>query len=638
MSDRAQNFAALQEQFLAERRARLREQARADRWRNWAILGWAAAVAAVVFFGAASAAGQIPNPQPGGAPLAGPAAPGQPAAQPAPVIATQFLRGQTENEALALALAHLRGQAFPPAWRYLWLPQTSSRLVGGARFVVNATINRTDRGVALDSLDGGRLMAVNLLALANDFAQFIELAGLWELLADRDFYFHERAQLIEALVVSPGCQLHVGGKPDCALPTGFVIAPTEDRSGWLACHLVGKRGWVHRSKLQLAKIAPFAAHVAAEMTELQSLTGSRAAFLRGDDFVRLAFSTLDEGIYYDLLGIADLNLAQIMARAGAAETELNKHSPFNWGAVFTSLVTGDERAYLLAPALGVAPEKSRSVMGLTFDFRSDNRRDDPLGTLFMFLTGNRFDAGEAIFMLPNGFPYGILYDGQGRLQDVAPPEVATDPTDRTPHHQLQAGISCNRCHDLWWKDAGNNVRWALNNGKTRGGIYGISDPRLAGLTTDQVFSKLSSSYRANINQTLDESRRIMAAQIAGACGVSAQEAIDGASELYAAASYGDHRLADDNWSVSPRLVLERHGVMVTGNPTALELRAAFDRVFPARDIAEGVVEFSEVAGWRLWEASGVQIDAPQPRMEQLRRSYTYLASIRDLSTLEQAKQ
>lgn len=550
-----------------------------------------------------------------------------------------FHRGQTENEAMAVALSHLRGTAQPFAWRYLWLPQSSPKLIGGARFVLNGTINRTDRGITVGTLDEGRILAVNLLEFSNNFEEFIELAGLWELLASRDFYFHERNQLVPALVTETALETFSGANSVGKIPANFIIAGGDQP--WLPCNFGGKRGFVRKSYLKVVQIAPPAAHVAAEQAEFFNLTGSRAAFLRCDDFVRLAFSTVDEGIYYELLGIAGLSLKEILSRAGAAETELTKFDPFNWGAVFTSHVTGSERAYLLAPSLGVAPEKSRGVFGLTFDFRNDNRRDDPLGTLFFFLLQNRFDAGEGIFILPNGFPYGILYDGQGRLQAVAPPEVATDPHDRTPHHQLQAGISCNRCHDLWWKDAGNNVRWALNNGKTRGGVYGVIEKEFVkdGLTQEQIYAKLSSSYRANIVTTLDESRRIMAAQISGACGVSAREAIDGATALYEAAAYGDYELPNtqDVWAVSPKMVFMFHGIEIVGEPTALELRVAFDRFFPPPPIESGVVEFAEVAAWRQFDYQQDQQDAPAPGVEHLRRAYSYMAAIRDLSSLEVVK-
>lgn len=546
----------------------------------------------------------------------------------------QFRRGPDEHAAMQIALKHLRAQEFPPAWKYWWLPQTSSRRVGGARFVLNATINRTDRGVTFPALDDGRILAINLLECSNNFEEFVELLGLFELYADRDFFHNERNQLVEALVISGGSQLEASGKPVCSLPAGFVVASPQESKGWIPCKLVGKSGFVHRSKLRVVKIAPFAAHVQTEMEEFQSLTGSRATFLRADDAVRLGYSTTDEGIYYDLLGIDKLDLAGVMKRAGAKETDLNAFESFNWGAVSTSLVTGQERAYLLAPSLGVAPERSRGVLGLTFDFRNDNRADDPLGTLFLFLQDRKFDAGEGIFILPNGFPYGILYDGQGKLQNVAPQEIATDPNDRTINHQLQAGISCHNCHNYWWKDAGNNVRWLLNNGRTRGGIYGINDPRFNGLTQEQIFGKLASSYRASINGTLDESRKIMASQIAGACGVSAREAIEGATELYALAAYGDYRIADDNWICSPRKVFETHGIEVVGDPTPLEYRAAFAKFFPEPDITTGVIEFPEVAGWRNWTTPEEAIDALQPRMEHLRRSHTYLAAIKDLSSLE----
>lgn len=556
-----------------------------------------------------------------------------------------FHLGQTDVAAASTARDYIAQHKTPFSVRVLWLQNTSARLVAGARYVPNATISRTDRGVTLPEFDDGHFVAVDLLQMSRNFAEFVELAGLFEAFADLDFYGHERNQLVEALVVASPCTLEAGGKVLCSVPAGFQVNAGDGNSPWVAMSFAGHSGYVRRSQLKLVKIAPFAAHLAAEMLEIQALTGSRAAFLRADDFVRLAYSQVDEGQYYALLGIDGLDLKGVMAKYGAPVAELDQFNPFNWGAIETSRVA-NERAYVLAPAINAAPGRSRNFFGLTFDFRNDNRADDPLGNLFFFVNSSsagifdqRFDAGEGIFILPNGFPVGILYNGQGALQDVAPQEIATDPLDRTVHHQLQAGISCHRCHDTWWKDAGNSIRWRINNGLDRGGIYGINDPRFAGQTQEQVFGKLVGAYGATINPTLDESRRIIASQIAGTCGISAHEAIDGVTELYAAASYGDQELASDNWSVSPRLVLAKHGIEIEGEPTALELRAAFDKYFPPPDIASGIIEFPEVSGWRKFDfPSETNLDSPQPSMEHLRRSYSYLASIRDFRSLEGPRQ
>lgn len=603
---------------------------------------------------AASARAQEPQANPAAGILLNlPAVPAAlPLVEPRPPI--KFTRLQTEQEALAIVAAHQEQQECPWAWRYHWLPETTPARVGGLTFVVNATINRTELVIAPDVLDGGRILAWNLLKLTDDLDQFIDVVGRYELLADRDPFFHERNQLVEALVVQKDLFIWRGKEKVLIAPKNFVVAEASPKDGYLHCEFFGRKGWVRQADLAVVKIAPFAAHVETQQRTLQDRSGSRAVFLRGDDFVRLAFSQIGDGIYYELLGIDGKNVRDVLKRVGAVESNIEKLAEEKgsqrgdigrWGALYMSLVTGNPRSYVAVASRSTAPGDSANVATLTFDLNANSKGVHPVLSLFLRLFQHDFDGGEGIFFLPNGMPFGVLYDGQGALVDVAPASIATDRFDRTPQKFLQPGISCHRCHDTWFQDAGNNVEWAIKNGGVRGGIYDLLDKELKGLTLEQVFNVLIARYKADLTPTMNDARRLFAVRLAEATGVPAAESIQAASELFAEAAYGDTLIGPDCYSVSPAMALRKLGVKIEGDPTALEQRQAFGRFVPEVPLAK-LREFHHdhpgedgaVAGLRQWDRIQDHPDAPQLDVPEMHRVYTYLAFVRDLSSLEQEYQ
>jgi hypothetical protein len=124
------------------------------------------------------------------------------------------------------------------------------------------------------------------------------------------------------------------------------------------------------------------------------------------------------------------------------------------GAVLiASDVTGKGRSVLTA--YGVA---SRLPVAVTFDLRDSTTRPD--AQFVRNLIEFRADASEALVPMPNGLWEGLLADGEGKLQRVAPPDVVADSTKPDGHtKELEMGMSCVLCHatDNGYRTARNDL-------------------------------------------------------------------------------------------------------------------------------------------------------------------------------------
>lgn len=294
-----------------------------------------------------------------------------------------------------------------PFIRYLWVPpwgdiswhQTNS-------FIINSTASRSPLIVLPDSAANGWLIVWDLRRLASKEHELASLFTVWDSFAINDPYFH------------------------ALLPTGKAI-PTREHD------------WIDGKRYKQRRFVP-APHVTPAYQLLEAATGSFAPLLRADDFLRRAISTQENGRYYHLMGFIQggkrLNRAEILDQVGLS-------------IVLSRAVEGDRRAAMFASSLSGKPRTGEQAQGaigrasIVYDiFKEDTSPErHPLYELLNFVDRSR--GQEMIYELANGLMGFVLFDGAGKLADVAPPNLVSDHTSPIPGTaELFPMISCIRCH------------------------------------------------------------------------------------------------------------------------------------------------------------------------------------------------
>jgi hypothetical protein len=332
----------------------------------------------------------------------------------------------TDAVAWAVQDLMLRRASDRPFLRYLWVPpwgdvawhQVNSLLV-------NSAASQASTIVLPEGVAGGWLIVWDLRRLAPKEADLKRLAQVWDALAHGERYFHvelDRPRPCDSYVFIDGQTYH--GRR-------FVPAP----------------------------------HVEAGYGVLELETHSFAPLVRADDFLRRVSSTIDGGLYYHFIGfIRDgkrLNQAEIFKSVGL-DLDLARS------------VEGDDRAAIFQSGVTAKPRTAEQVQGaigkarITYDLFDEDvdASRHPIYELLDFV--NRSRGKEIIFERSNGLFAYLITDGEGKLADVAPPNLVAD--HRTPEpvtRQLYPPLSCIRCHgpDAGVKPVRNDVPTLLAGGK-----------------------------------------------------------------------------------------------------------------------------------------------------------------------------
>lgn len=168
--------------------------------------------------------------------------------------------------------------------------------------------------------------------------------------------------------------------------------------------------------------------------------------VRYEWLLRKMLSTIDGNLYARFRGIPDTQDEFLRKFAGVTEADVAKMRSDSKAFELHSKVTSKPRAVLMFRGIGGHAARNQGIVGITFDTNDDNKNaeSDP----FRNPVKAKHDATEVIAELPNGMLAYALFDGKGRRQNEAPPQVATD--DRIPApftKRLDGGaISCIRCH------------------------------------------------------------------------------------------------------------------------------------------------------------------------------------------------
>jgi hypothetical protein len=213
----------------------------------------------------------------------------------------------------------------------------------------------------------------------------------------------------------------------------------------------------------------------------------------------------DEDLFFEGLGIGNI------AAGETYEKLLDRVRGDLRPTLFISDVTGKPRAVV---GFHTPAEREGGSFGaVTWDVKDkdiDIRSHPALSQIKPNIA-----AQEAIFPTANGMPIFALFNGQGALQDEAPPDVVADRSIPAPHTtRLQGAISCIRCHgptNEGWQPLKDDVGTLLRTDRLRvlgelGTVAIDSQDRITGLHTGDA------------NRILDRARTDFAATVLRATG------------------------------------------------------------------------------------------------------------------------
>jgi hypothetical protein len=225
------------------------------------------------------------------------------------------------------------------------------------------------------------------------------------------------------------------------------------------------------------KVAKVRFQAPPEAVELSALLGATGVpIIDGRQLMVSALTTLEGGCYYDFRGIkSGTTLPEYLASRGASEGQVASLESLEKAVVLHSGVTAKERMVSVFRGAGVRASVGGGLVAITFDPFDEDR--DPGSSAVRNLLEFRGRGSEVILELSNGFHEWTLFNEQGKLVTVAPPNLASDHRIPEPHtRNLQPGISCIRCHaaEDGWRGLTNDVPRILAAGTD---IFGdLSDP------------------------------------------------------------------------------------------------------------------------------------------------------------------
>jgi hypothetical protein len=194
-------------------------------------------------------------------------------------------------------------------------------------------------------------------------------------------------------------------------------------------------------------------------TQLNSLldgrTGTKTPFIRADWF---AFVASRPGMYEKLLKLPK-TFQELAKQQGVDVTNNIKRFVAQRAGFQKSGVSANNRLIERHPS-------NNGYFWTSYDFAGNKGKQ----SLFEFpigpggATGFTHDGGETIFSLPNGFQAYYLNNAKGETLAKGPVNIVRDPENlRDP--SVTNGISCMRCHAEGMRNAKDEIRGAVVNGR-----------------------------------------------------------------------------------------------------------------------------------------------------------------------------
>ena len=241
-----------------------------------------------------------------------------------------------------------------------------------------------------------------------------------------------------------------GGPADRKIPEPYHYIPaTKD----VVESVKGADGYLRKvtKKTPVALPAPWVVSPdkGKSMTELVARLQTQTPIVRGDWFI--AFAAWGQA-YYDLMGIGAKE--DDLIKLAFADPELVKKARTQVKAVVVGhnrIVAMNTRALLRFPTVG-------GVTGGYYWFSQDSFKSIDENNAVNFLLGNKFDAKEVIFTLPNGGQGYGLTDAAGNILPVADVRAALDSLTLFQDKQVHNAVSCMACHVRGLREVDDEVR------------------------------------------------------------------------------------------------------------------------------------------------------------------------------------
>ena len=361
----------------------------------------------------------------------------QPAADLVP-----FTSAPAPRDAVAYAAADIInvGKLDQPFQRYIWVPEPTKEKVAGLVYTLN-TISRSSIIYRPVVLHRGALVRVDIRKLAPREEDFGPFRDTWEELALHNPFFNTTRKVNKVVVVKTP-------QP----PKSTVVREVKNGRYVNVTKSVPQPDLIQQTTQEVT-VSEFSLHTGMHnMLLLHSLTGvSKAPIVRYETFVLAALTVLDNGLYYDFVGIGaskdrtQNDLDFLLGQIGTSRKEIERLDSDNRMAMFRSGVTGKPRRVIFWNGSGVRPVVGSSLVTLTDDFRAGNF--DPLQHPVKSLASRKANAHEAVFMRANGFLGAAITDGDGKLAKEVPPDITPDHTiPGTVDKRLEPILSCLCCH------------------------------------------------------------------------------------------------------------------------------------------------------------------------------------------------
>lgn len=400
------------------------------------------------------------------------------------------LAAAPENAALALAVADLSNldPVSRKFTRYVWIPGSAHEDYQTTSFTINSHSVGTLVYKPLQITAGPTLLArIDLRKYAGRSAKDLQrLVDTWEFLRfDPKFSLLVTKDTLRFL----------------SIPPPKVKVTTTERVMVDIKPYVGKDGKTYSKEWQtktVVKEVPFAdsgldvARFPSDHLDLAlyqqavDLTGSEAPVVSHRYFQQRAMGTLKYdgdkdallwktlygGLYYEMSGVPkagakgtdldalleSLGIGNVAAGI-TAEQVFNERRSDRRALVNRSGVTGKERLVEFYPTLmGL---EHFSIVSITNDFRN---RDIDVGTSFKMnllrINSKAKPVHEVLWSRANGLMGGSLYNGEKKLAQSVPEDVAKDSTIPNPHtDELHGFQSCLVCHgkDRGWRVVKNEA-------------------------------------------------------------------------------------------------------------------------------------------------------------------------------------
>lgn len=413
--------------------------------------------------------------------------------------------------AVSMAVADLGGipAADQPFQRYIWIPSPNKQRIGAVCYAVNLSVSQASTIIKPKVLNKSHMLRFDLRVLAPQESQLAKMLVLWERLGN-DPYFHINATANDALPTDA-----IVIKSDLTDPAGSIRFKAGGKL-WFKTNeglffLWNGTQWISDQSIIVnnpKKVSTYGAHCGLEQSVLlQGLTKSNAAVVRYDYFIAKVLTTLDDGLYYDFVGIVanpgggKTSQEAFFASLGVDEKIIENLRSDQRAAMFRSNVTGKPRRIDAFQGPNVRPGVGSGLITVTRDMADENI--GPNGDPFRNLLVLKDDAREVIAERPNGMHIFALFDGKGNLQRAAPDNVVKDHSVPAPHTaRLQPSISCIRCHgpNQGFQPFRNEVQVMRN------GLLDIFDDLQSRKAIPETLDRLAGLYAGDLTKAINRGR------------------------------------------------------------------------------------------------------------------------------------